>query len=51
MEKLRLGLALCGSCCTYEEVLRAAEGFKDIFDITPIMSENAAKTDSRFGKA
>lgn len=51
MEKLRVGLALCGSYCTYDKVLAAAETLAPHYDLTPIMSENAASTDSRFGTA
>jgi len=51
MDKLRLGLALCGSYCTYARVMEAAERLCERYDVTPIMSENAASTDSRFGSA
>ena len=47
----RLGLAMCGSYCTYEQVFAAVEGLKETYDLVPIMSENAAATDSRFGTA
>ena len=50
-ERKRLGLALCGSYCTYEKVLKEAEKLADDWDITAVMSETAACTDSRFGKA
>lgn len=50
-EKPRLGLALCGSYCTYEKLFAAAEKLKDSYELIPIMSENAAETDSRFGTA
>ncbi len=49
--KKRLGLALCGSYCTYEKVFAAAEKLSDKYELIPIMSENAAETDSRFGAA
>lgn len=49
--KKRLGLALCGSYCTYEKVFDAAEKLSDKYELIPIMSENAAETDSRFGAA
>lgn len=51
MEKIKLGLAFCGSYCTYEKVFSAMEELCEVFDVLPIMSETAAKTDSRFGKA
>jgi len=51
MKKLKLGLALCGSYCTYSRTFAAAERLCEIYDLTPILSENAARTNSRFGKA
>ncbi len=50
-EKRKLGLALCGSYCTYEKLFGAAECLKEDFDLIPIMSETAAATSSRFGTA
>ena len=49
--KKRLGLALCGSYCTYEQVFRAAEALRERYDLVPLMSETAAATDTRFGTA
>ena len=51
MPKTRLGLALCGSYCTFDKVLPIAESLSEEFDLTAIMSENAAETDTRFGCA
>lgn len=50
-EKKRIGLAMCGSYCTYAEVFYHAEKLADSYDIVPIMSDTAAETDSRFGAA
>ena len=50
-ERKRLGLALCGSYCTYEKVLKEAEKLAADWDLTALMSETAACTDSRFGRA
>lgn len=50
-EKKVLGLALCGSFCTYEKLFQAAERLAEEYDIVPIMSDAAAETDSRFGTA
>ena len=47
----RIGLALCGSYCSYDKVFKAAEKLADKYDLVPIMSETAAATDSRFGAA
>ena len=49
--KKRLGLALCGSYCTYEQVFAAAEGLRERYDLVPLMSETAYGTDTRFGAA
>ncbi len=49
MEKLRVGLALTGSYCTYDKALSAAKALCEKYDVTAIMSETAAATDSRFG--
>lgn len=51
MEKKRIGLAMCGSYCTYAEVFALAEEMAEKYDIVPIMSDTAAETDSRFGAA
>ncbi len=51
MEKLRVGLAMCGSFCTFDKVLTIAEGWAGKYDLTGIMSEHAAGTDTRFGAA
>lgn len=50
-DKLRVGLAMCGSFCTFDKVLAIAEDLKDRYDLTVILSEIAAATDTRFGKA
>ena len=49
--KKRLGLALCGSYCTYDQVFRAAEKLTADYELIPIMSDTAAETDTRFGRA
>ncbi|MBR4953002.1 MAG: dipicolinate synthase subunit B [Oscillospiraceae bacterium] len=51
LEKLKLALALTGSYCTFEKVLTAAECLAEKYDILPIMSENASKTETRFGQS
>lgn len=51
MAKKRIGLALCGSYCTYEKLFAAAEALAERYELVPIMSETAARTDTRFGKA
>ena len=50
-EKIRVGLAMCGSFCTFDKVLTIAEALADKYDLTGILSETAANTDTRFGKA
>ena len=51
MKNVKLGLALCGSYCTYDKVLAAAEALAEEYELTALMSENASRTDSRFGEA
>lgn len=51
MEKHKVGFALCGSYCTYEKAFSALEKLAESYDIIPIMSETASRTDSRFGEA
>lgn len=51
MEKKRIGLALCGSYCSYEKLFAAAEPLAERYELVPILSDTAAETDSRFGTA
>lgn len=51
MSDTRLGLAICGSYCTFEKIMPAARELARDYDVTAIMSENAAATDTRFGCA
>ena len=46
-----LGFALCGSFCTFEKALEALRKLAAEYKVIPIMSENAAALDTRFGKA
>ena len=50
-DRKRLGLALCGSYCTFANAMTVAEKLCARWDVTPILSENAASTDTRFGRA
>ena len=49
--KLRIGFAMCASYCTYEKAFAAAERLSHDYELMPVMSENAAETDTRFGTA
>jgi len=51
MEKKRIGLALCGSYCTYGKLFDAAPALAERYELFPILSDTAAETDSRFGTA
>lgn len=51
MPKTKLGLAICGSYCTFDKILPTAEVLTETYDLTAVMSENAAETDTRFGCA
>ena len=50
MSKLRLGLALTGSYCSFGKLTAVLPELCTRFDLLPILSENARK-DSRFGTA
>ncbi|OUO39774.1 dipicolinate synthase subunit B [Flavonifractor sp. An306] len=52
MEPIRVGFAFCGSFCTFRQAMTALERVHDRYgDVTPIVSETSAATDSRFGPA
>ena len=52
MKDMTVGFALCGSFCTFEAVLREMEKLTSGgARVLPIMSQAAAFTDTRFGKA
>lgn len=48
---MEIGFALCGSYCTYSQVFPILEILTRDYSVTPILSENAYHTDSRFGTA
>ena len=48
---MNIGFALCGSYCTYAPVFPGVEAIASTHTVTPIFSENAYCTDSRFGTA
>lgn len=51
--KIRVGFALTGSFCTFARIVSVLESMleTDAYDITPILSTNAATMDTRFGMA
>lgn len=49
--KIKLGFAITGSFCTFQKAVDLMEKLVDKYDIIPIMSFNASKLDTRFGKA
>lgn len=52
MMEASVGFAMCGSYCCFDKAFAALRELIDIYgDIVPIMSENAAGTDTRFGTA
>lgn len=52
MSTVRVGFAVCGSYCTFARAMRALDRLVESgYDVTPIMSESAYATDTRFGKA
>ncbi|MCR5577577.1 MAG: dipicolinate synthase subunit B [Oscillospiraceae bacterium] len=46
-----VGLAMCGSYCTFAQVFAAAGELRRDYALLGIMSETAAETDTRFGTA
>jgi len=47
---MKVGYALCGSYCTHSRAVSAMKQLIDAgHDVHPILSENAASTDTRFG--
>ena len=49
---INIGYAFCGSYCTFDKAIGALEKLCALYDsVTPIMSENAFKTNSRYGTA
>lgn len=51
MKRKRLGVALCGSYCTYGKLFPALSALAEEYELVPIMSDTAARTDTRFGTA
>ena len=52
MGSIRVGFAFCGSFCTFQQAMPALERARAKYgDVTPIVSETVAATDSRFGPA
>lgn len=52
MSKICIGYAMCGSFCTFSKAISQLKKLVSLgYDIVPIMSYNASKTDTRFGNA
>lgn len=52
MEKVKLGFAMCGSFCTFKKVIPQIKTLTEMdYDVTPVMSQTAYSTDTRFGNA
>lgn len=52
LKNLKIGIAMCGSFCTYEKVFSQIENIIDEgAEVFPIMSFNSSNMDTRFGKA
>ena len=52
MDNQRVGFALCGSFCTYSKAMEVLEKIAAKYgDVTPIISETGAATDTRYGNA
>ena len=51
-EKRRCAFAVCGSFCTLETALVQAERLRAMgWELLPVMSNTAARCDTRFGRA
>lgn len=48
---MKLGFAICGSFCNHPEILKIYEELSEKHELLPILSENAAENDTRFGTA
>ena len=48
---MNVGFALCGSFCTFSKVFPIMELLSRDYTVTPIFSDSAYTTDTRFGKA
>ncbi|WPX09706.1 dipicolinate synthase subunit B [Anaerocellum danielii] len=52
LEKLKIGFAITGSFCTFDQIIPIIEELKNQGAIiTPILSEKVQTTDTRYGKA
>ena len=52
MSGLRIGYAMTGSFCTFSRSFEAAQKLRDMgAQLVPVMSDSAANTNTRFGKA
>lgn len=52
LDKIKIGIALCGSFCMYENVFKQIENIvEEGAKVLPIMSFNSLNFDTRFGKA
>jgi dipicolinate synthase subunit B len=52
MSNIKVGYCLTGSYCTFKKAVEVIRELKNRdFEVFPIMSENAYKTDTRFGKS
>lgn len=48
---MNIGFAMCGSFCTFGQVFPVMEALASIHKVTPIFSQTAYTTDTRFGSA
>ncbi len=48
---MNVGFAMCGSFCTFSNVFPVLKQLSNTYPVTPIFSQAAYETDTRFGKA
>lgn len=46
-----IGLAMCGSFCTFSKAEEQLQALLQQYEVLPVMSQNAYETDTRFGTA
>jgi dipicolinate synthase subunit B len=51
MKKKPVGFAVCGSFCTYWDIIPLLHELKETYDLFPVASEAVCTVDTRFGKA
>lgn len=51
LNNIKVGFAICGSFCTFSRIISELISLSEHYNLYPIMSFNAYRTDTRFGNA